>query len=521
MLLMFLIPLIGQSPMDWLRGGDEPVPSAEEIAEEVAEETASPEEGESASDLESGESENHVEPVVETARERVGVYVVPIEGPISRPNEYILRRSIKQAIENNIDVLILDLDTPGGRLDITLNMMEMIDRFPGETIAFVNKDAISAGAFISMVTDAIYFAPDGVMGAAAVVASTGQEIDPSMKAKINSYLQARMRSYTQEHPYRGQVIRAMAELDFVFEIDGEVIKPEGELLSLTGKEAIKKYGNPPRPLLAEGIARDVEDLLNIRFGEGNAEVMSFEVTWSEEVAKYLDAISPLLLAIGFLALFVEFKTPGFGIPGIVGIGMILAVFASNYIAGLAGFEAVLFFLLGLVFIAVEIFLLPGTLIFLIVGLLLVFGAVIWSMTDIWPILPKPGEDGGGYSIDFDSAWAAFYEVTGALALALIGLVLIWKFLPKTPAFARIVHQSVSPSPDPVVARGGSVTGGSDALPDIGAKGVVARPLHPVGQVLIDGKPYEATVAVGSLDIGVEVTVVGYRNFALLVEEDRS
>ncbi len=467
------------------------------------------------------ESEPEGEAAVETVAKRVSVYVVPIEGPISRPNEYILRRSIKQAIENNIDVLVLDLDTPGGRLDITLNMMEMIDRFPGETIAFINKDAISAGAFISMVTDAIYFAPDGVMGAAAVVASTGQEIDPSMKAKINSYLQARMRSYTHEHPYRGQIIRAMAELDYVFEIDGEVIKPEGELLSLTGIEATKMYGDPPRPLLAEGIARDVEDLLAGRYGEGNAEVVSFEITWSENVAKYMDAISPLLLAVGFLALFVEFKTPGFGIPGIVGIGLLLAVFASNYIAGLAGFEAVLFFLLGLVFIVVEIFLLPGTLIFLILGIILVFGAVIWSMTDIWPILPTPGEDNGGYSIDFDSAWAALYEVTGALALALIGLVLIWKLLPKTPAFARIVHQSVSPSPSPVAAGGGSVVSGSESLPDIGAKGVVARPLHPVGQVLIDGKPFEATVAVGSLDIGTEVRVVGYRNFALQVEEDRS
>lgn len=519
---MFLVPLTGQSPLDWLRGDDEPAPASEDVADvaEPVEANGDYESTESAAAAKfEGEDDTGV--AVDAVAKRVSVYVVPIEGPISRPNEYILRRSIKQAIENNIDVLILDLDTPGGRLDITLDMMEMIDRFPGDTIAFVNKDAISAGAFISMVTNAIYFAPNGVMGAAAVVAGSGQEIDPSMKAKINSYLQARMRSYTHEHPYRGQIIRAMAELDYVFEIDGEVIKPEGELLSLTGIEATKTYGDPPRPLLAEGIARDVEDLLASRYGEGNAEVVSFEITWSEEVAKYLDAISPLLLAVGFLALFVEFKTPGFGIPGIVGVGLLLAVFASNYVAGLAGFEVVLFFLLGLVFIGVEIFLLPGTLIFLILGLILVFGAVIWSMTDIWPILPAPGEDGGGYSIDFDSAWAALYEVTGALALALIGLVLIWKLLPKTPAFARIVHQSVSPSPSPVAAGGGSIVSGSESLPDIGSKGVVARPLHPVGQVLIEGQPFEATVAVGSLDSGTEVRVVGYRNFALLVEEDRS
>ncbi len=141
---------------------------------------------------------------------KVHVYRVPMTEAISKPNLFILRRSIKQAIERDVQVLVLDMDTPGGRLDVTLDMMELLDRFEGETITYVNKDSISAGAYISMATDAIYFAPDGVMGAAAVVSGGGQEIDESMKAKINSYLLARMRSYTETYPYREDVIRAMA-----------------------------------------------------------------------------------------------------------------------------------------------------------------------------------------------------------------------------------------------------------------------------------------------------------------------
>lgn len=506
--------LSAQSPVDWLRDGDElPEPEQAEEAEEipVSEELVAPEElAEDAADTGSG---------TESGTRDVRVYVVPIQGAISPPNAFILRRSIKQAMETGIDVIVLDMDTPGGRLDVTFDMMEMLARFGGTTITYVNKDAISAGAYISMVTDAIYFAPDGVMGAAAVVAGGGQEIDESMKAKINSYLLARMRSYTERHPYRAQVIRAMADLDFEFELDGEVLSPRGELLSLTATEAVRSFGTPPRPLLADGIADSIEELLKQRFG-GEIEIVEFQITWSEQVARYLDSISPLLLGLGLLALFIEFKTPGFGIAGMAGIALILVVFASNYVAGLAGLEAVLFFVLGLIFIAVEIFLLPGTLIFLGLGILLLIGSLIWSLMDVWPTLPAPGEEGGrGFEIDPASFWSAMYEVTGALAIALVGLLLVWKFLPQTTFFSRIVHQAQSASPSPVVAGGGSLVAGADSLPDVGAVGDVTKPLHPVGQVVIDGKPYQATVAVGSLDRGEKVRVVGYRNFALLVERE--
>lgn len=506
--------LPAQSPVDWLRDGDEL--SDEEPLEEQVEEAPADE------DLATPETVVTADEEIAAATEArdLRVYVVPIQGAISPPNAFILRRSIKQAMDTGIDVIVLDMDTPGGRLDVTFDMMEMLARFGGETITYVNKDAISAGAYISMVTDAIYFAPDGVMGAAAVVAGGGQEIDESMKAKINSYLLARMRSYTERHPYRAQVIRAMADLDFEFELDGEVLSPRGELLSLTAAEAVRTFGTPPRALLADGIAGSIEELLEQRYGAASFDIVEFEITWSEHVARYLDSISPLLLGIGLLALFIEFKTPGFGLAGMAGIALILTVFASNYIAGLAGLEAVLFFVLGLIFIAVEIFLLPGTLVFLGLGILLVIGSLIWSLMDVWPTLPVPGEDGGGgFEIDPDSFWSAMYEVTGALAIALVGLLLVWKFLPQTAFFSRIVHQAQSASPSPVVAGGGSLVAGADSLPDVGAVGEVVKPLHPVGQVLIDGKPYQATVAVGSLARGERIRVVGYRNFALLVEQE--
>lgn len=449
---------------------------------------------------------------------RIHVYRVPITEAISKPNLFILRRSVKQAIEEGVKVIVLDMDTPGGRLDITLDMMELLDRFDGETITFVNKDAISAGAYIAMATDSIYFAPNGVMGAAAVVSGGGGEIDESMKAKINSYLLARMRSYTEEFPYRADLIRAMADLDYELKIDRKVLKESGELLSLTASEAVELYGNPSRPLLADGIAESLEDLLDQRYGAGLCELESFEISWSEEAAKYMDSIAPILLGLGLLLLFVEFKTPGFGLFGISGLALIAIVFASNYLAGMAGFEAFIFFFLGLVLIVVDIFLLPGTFFFMILGLLFIFGSLVWSLSDIWPAPDGGGPGGVSFTVAGDSLWGALYQMIGAFAVALFGLWLIWRFLPKTTIYGRLVHSMVGAMPDLVVA-GGSDIQGPESLPDIGSKGVVIMPMHPLGEVKIEGIRYQASVGIGALDKGTPIVVTGYKNFNLLVEKD--
>jgi membrane-bound serine protease (ClpP class) len=465
-----------------------------------------------------------VVPPVDLAEETVDdteavVMVIPVTEQISKANLFILRRGLKQAIAEGATAVLLDMDTPGGRLDVTLEMMELLERFEGTTLTFVNKDAISAGAFISMATQHIYFAPNGVMGAAAVVSGGGQEIDESMKAKINSYLLARMRSYTGEFRYRADVIRAMADLDFVLEIDEQVLKDEGELLSLTAKEATALFGDPPVPLLADGIAEDVEAALQEHYGDRPFSIIRLETTWSEGLAKYLTAIAPVLLGLGFLALFVEFKTPGFGIAGISGLLLISIVFASNYIAGLAGLEALLFFILGLAFVAIEILLLPGTLIFLAIGVVLIFGSLFWSLADIWPA-PNGDDSAPGlpFTVDPDAVWLAAYQILGGLALAIFGLLLVWRFLPKTSAYSRIVLSGASGSPDLVTAGGSQVAGSVAALPDLGSEGTVIRDLHPLGEIEIAGKRYQATVATGSLSRGERVVVTGYRNFSLLVDK---
>jgi membrane-bound serine protease (ClpP class) len=438
------------------------------------------------------------------------VYVIPVKDEISTPTVYILRRGLKEAIERKADVVLLDMDTPGGALDKTFEIMEALDKFPGKKLTYVDKEAMSAGAFISAATDEIYFAPNAVIGAAAPVLATGGEVDKTMKQKIVSYLRARIRATSEGKGYRGQAIQAMIDEDFELKIGDKVLKPKGELLSLTATEAMEPYGEPPQPLLGAGKAETITDLLTQKFGAGNFTVQHFQVTWSERLAQYLNAIAPVLLGLGMLALFIEFKTPGFGIFGIAGITLLATVFLGNYVAGFSGHEPILLFALGLVFVAVELIFFPGIAILAVSGLVLMLGSLVWAMADIWPGEPLTVAWSG------DAFVQPIRNVGLGLALAVIMGVALLRYLPKGWVWDKmIVRSAVAGSAQ--VAGTASVAGTEvDTL--IGQRGVAVTMLRPSGQVEIGGRRYEAKVEVGNIDTGDAVVVCGRTDFGLVVEK---
>jgi len=440
------------------------------------------------------------------------VYVVPITEGITKPNRFVLRRALKDAIENEIEMVILDMDTPGGGVGYTLEMMEMLDKFDGITATYVNDDAISAGSFIAASTDEIYFAPRGKIGASAVIQGTGEDVPETAKQKIESYLRANIRVMTEDKPYRAEVIRAMLDAEYELEIEGEVIKPAGDLLTLTAKEAMREYGDPPRPLLGAGIHESVEDLLDARFGEGNYRIKSFELTYSEELAKWMTTFAPALLGLGMLALFIEFKTPGFGVFGIGGLILILIFFISNYIAGLAGNEPIVFFALGVLLVIVELLILPGTILFGLLGLGLMVGSLMWAMIDFWP--------GEGVAVSGDMLAEPLINLAVGGAIAIAGALLASRFLPGSALERTLVLSG---------AAGAGGDGGDGATvaaseapsrwPAVGSTGEVVNALHPGGLVEIDGRRYEAHANVGSIDRGARVRVVRVGDFGVVVEEE--
>jgi membrane-bound serine protease (ClpP class) len=440
---------------------------------------------------------------------KVTVYVVPVRDQIAQPVLYILRRGLKEA-ERKADVVVLDMETPGGALDVTFEIMAALEKFHGSTITFVDKEAVSAGAFISATTREIWFAPDGVIGAAAPVTSTGQDIDETMKLKVVSYLKARVRAISEGKGYRGQVISAMIDKDYELKIGDLVIKPKGELLSLTASEASKTYGDPPRPLLAAGIARNIDDLLRQKFGADGYEIVRLEVTWSEQLAVWLNAIAPVLMGLGVICLFIEFKTPGFGFFGIAGIVLLAVVFLGHYVAGFSGHEPMILFAVGLLLLALEVFLFPGVAVMAVSGVALMLGSLVWSMADIWPNEPITIATSG------DLFFQPLINLAGGLALALVLGVALARFMPKGWFWDRMVLQAAIGTAAQTAGAAPEAT--AEATTHIGSQGMVITPLRPGGEVEIDGRRYQAQLDLGSAAAGTRVVVTGRTDFGLKVEK---
>lgn len=432
------------------------------------------------------------------------MYVIPIEGQINNAQLYILRRGLKLALENKVQTVVLKMDTEGGALDVTLKMMEALSNFSGTTITFIDKKALSAGAYISSATDNIYFAPEGIIGAAAVIQATGQNVDATLKKKIDSYLRAKVRSLTEGHRYRADVIRAMMDEEFVFKIGSKTLKDKGELLSLTAKEAITPYGSPLEPLLGSGISSSVKDVLDSRLGKDKYKITEFKLTWSEDLAKWLNTITPILLGAGLLLLFIEFKTPGFGVFGISGIGLLLIVFASSYVAGLAGYEEVLIFLIGIILLFVEILVFPGTIILGVLGLCLIFGSIIWALADVWP--NKEFEMSG------DIFLVPLIDVGLGLIIAVAGIIILGRYVFKTTIWDRLVLKSA------VDERGSYASDQKtqNIAVEIGTLGLSKTELVPTGIIEIEGKRYEARSAIGLIEKNINVEVIAKDGFSLIV-----
>jgi membrane-bound serine protease (ClpP class) len=441
-------------------------------------------------------------------------FQIPIRDQIGPPILDILRRGLKDAIISKADIVILDMDTPGGELGVTLEIMQEIiesfDRFDGSIITYVNREAISAGAYIAIATNEIAFAPYAQIGAAEAVSGGGGNIDSSMKRKVNSYLKAKIRSYSGNYRYRSRVMGSMMDANETLLIDGKpplaadgsVIQKEGELLTLTAEEAVRQYGDPPQPLLGIGVYETVETLLDEKLGVGNYQLIKMEINWAEKAGLWLNSVGPIIIGIGLLGLFIEFKTPGFGFFGIGGIVFVLIFFGSKYVSGLAGQEEILVFLLGVSLVVVELFLFPGLIFPAIIGLFMIIASILWAMVDVWP------------NTDFNWSVATFEGPVKELSYAIlitIGLVLLLtRILPKTTVWNNLILSSTVGN-----ATFNNATQG-ETSPVVGTLGKSVSELYPIGQVEFDGRRYEARSNLGKITKGATVKVIGNDDYGLIV-----
>jgi membrane-bound serine protease (ClpP class) len=340
------------------------------------------------------------------AQERV-VYHVPVRGTIELGLAPYVTRSIREAEARGAAAVVLELETPGGRIDAAQRVVRALQDTKLATYAFVNQHAYSAGAFIALATDGIYMRPGSVMGAATPVDGGGNKASE----KIVSAMRSEMRALAQLRGLDPRVAEGM--VDENTEVPG--IKPRGQLLTLTDAEAVRV-----------GYARTAPDLTSVlaQIGVVNARVQTARPNWAENLVRFLTnpLVAPMLLSLGFLGLIVELKAPGLGLAGGAGLVCLGLFFGSHYLVGLAGLEEILLLTLGLGLIIVEAFVVPGFGIFGLSGALAVVAAIYLSLV-------------GSYSTLSDHGMAAAIVSTAILVVLVAAWALI-RSLPKSGRFAK-------------------------------------------------------------------------------------
>ena len=376
-----------------------------------------------------------------SAADSKNIYVLPIRDDIMPPLVYIVRRGVKEAMDAKADILVIDMDTNGGRLDSTEEIIDIINQFKGQTVTYVNKKAFSAGAFISFATQKIYMAPQSVIGAAApIVLSPGgdgvEKLPETYEAKMSSAVSALVRANAQKNGHNVEVADAMVKKDKELKIGDKVLNEKGQILTLTDTEAAELYDD--KPLLSAGTFDSLDALLK-ELGSSEAVAKRIEPTGAEQVATWINMIAPLLLIIGAIGGYLEFKTPGFGVPGIVAIVAFSLYFFGGYIAGLSGALWILVFAVGLILLISEFFVHPGTVAPGLIGAALMFVAIVMAMVDTYPGAPTLPTT----PIAWNSLQQSFKNIVVATLGSFVLMIILARFLPKTSIYTRLVSQTAS------------------------------------------------------------------------------
>jgi len=327
------------------------------------------------------------------------VIVIPIDGTIEPGIGHFLKRALDDAESRSATAVVLDINTPGGRLDTVLEMRDAILDSPLRIIAFVNREAFSAGALITIASTEIWIAPGGVFGAATPV--LGSE---TADAKTISAVRSTFRSTAETRGRDPLIAEAMVDTDV--EIAG--LDSATTLLTLTSDQAVRyRY--------ADGVANDRADLL-VRIGLSGAEIRELSPSPIEVIVRWVTnpIVASLLIMVGLFLIVADALFAGFGIAAAAGVACFALFFWGHHLANLAGWEDVLLVVVGLGLIVLEIFVIPGFGVAGIAGGLALAAGLFLTMI------------GRGFS-DFDATddairagWSVAFGIIGAL-VALVGL----------------------------------------------------------------------------------------------------
>ena len=396
------------------------------------------------------------------------IVVVPLQGEVSESMFLFLRRVQKAAESSGASALVLDMNTYGGRLDSAEKITNLLHRAKIPTYTFINPNAGSAGALIALATKNIYMAPVSAIGAAAPVLSSGEDLSATARDKTISYWSALIRASAARNGHNPDIGEAFMNKEKEVKIGERVLNPKGTLLTLNAQEATEVIDG--KPVLARGIADSIKDLVRKADLKGN--VVKIKPTGFERLAFWITALAPLLLLGGMIGLYLEFKIPGAGLPGILAAVCFALFFLGHYFAGLAGWEVVGLFVVGVCLVLAEIFIFAHTTILLgVVGVFLMLGALLWAMIDRYP--------GQRFLPTAQMLHVPLLNLTIALIATVVIAVILARFLPRTSVYRRFVLSADIPSGPSLAGAPRDFGPAYDVSP--GTAGTALTTLRPSGK----------------------------------------
>ncbi len=418
----------------------------------------------------------------------VKVFRFNIDQMIAPPSWHTTKRAIEAAEKQKADLILIKMNTYGGMLDAADSIRTKILDCPIPVYVFIDKNAASAGALISMACDSIYMAPGSSMGAATVVDQSGKP----MPDKYQSYMRSLMRSTAEVTGRNPQIAQAMVDPSIV--VPG--VSDSGKVLTFTPSEAIKNG-------FCEAEVSTIEGVL-AHAGIKNYRIVEHHETISDKLIGFL--INPLvggiLIMIIIGGIYFELQTPGIGFPLAAAIIAALLYFSPLYMEGLATHWEILLFIIGVILVALEIFVIPG---FGITGMLGIFFMIIGLTLSM---VQSTGP--GFFDFDLTGMIKAFSVVIIAFALSAILSIYLTKKLFSSSTFGYLGLNKIQKKEE------GYTFASEEYSSMVGKLGESLTQLRPAGKVTINNDTFDAVAEISYIKKGEKIVVTGYRNAQLVV-----
>ncbi|TAL58662.1 MAG: nodulation protein NfeD [Bacteroidetes bacterium] len=424
--------------------------------------------------------------------QKKNIFVLPIKEEIGPASARHIEEGFMQAKQFKADYIILHINTYGGAVDAADKMRTAILNSKVPVFAFIDNNAASAGALISIACDSIYMAPGGNIGAATVVDQNGA-LTPE---KYQSYMRSMLRSTAEKSGRDPRIAEAMNDPRVY--IPG--VNDSGKVLTFTTSEAIKNN-------YCEGEAKTVEEVLKLAHID-NFEIEEYKISGVGTVIDWLinPFISGILIMIIIAGIYYEFQAPGTIFPIAASIVAALLYFAPHYLEGLAENWEILVFLAGLILLAVEVFVIPGFGVAGVAGILfIVLGLTLSLVKSVPSDLPVNLPDGNAFV-------NALFIVIASMIVSIGLSFYLWGRFIKSSVFKKVSVQSA------ISNEKGFVGVDMSEKVLIGKQGIASTLLRPSGKVEIEGGIYDATAETGFIEKGENIFVVKYETAQLFVRK---